>query len=322
MVAIRSGSPQAEYFAPMMIDEREWMAVLKEVSRSFYLSLRLLPSPMRRGAALAYLMARASDTVADTSGVPLDQRMADLTALDELVSGKAADLPDFSVYRGVIGYAGEAVLMERLGDVWDLCMALPDGEQSLVGEVLTTIISGQQMDLRRFTGALADQPIALASAEELDDYTYRVAGCVGEFWTKLGYETLGERFSSAAPDTLCAWGREYGMGLQLVNILRDLPEDLRMGRCYLPVADPLDAKALLDSHQSWVEIAIQKVSSGFSYAEKLGMRRLRLASRLPAEIAMETLIRMRGVSWDLLAHRVKVPRRMVYAAMIRGWLTG
>jgi len=69
---------------------------------------------------------------------------------------------------------------------------------------------------------------------DLDDYTYRVAGCVGEFWTKMcrAHVFPTRRLDDAE---LLRDGVRFGKGLQLVNILRDLPRDLKQGRCYLPL---------------------------------------------------------------------------------------
>src|SRR5687767_2210133 len=59
----------------------EPLALLKAVSRSFYLSIRLLPAGLRRPIALAYLLARATDTIADTAPLPSNERLAHLQAL-------------------------------------------------------------------------------------------------------------------------------------------------------------------------------------------------------------------------------------------------
>src|SRR5438034_10320920 len=56
-------------------------SLLKQVSRSFYLTLRALPRPIRPHIGVAYLLARASDTIADTDIVPVEPR---LRALQEL----------------------------------------------------------------------------------------------------------------------------------------------------------------------------------------------------------------------------------------------
>jgi farnesyl-diphosphate farnesyltransferase len=162
--------------------------------------------------------------------------------------------------------------------------------------------------------------VALENDAALEDYTWRVAGCVGAFWTKLGFLTLGERFSNAPESELLEQGIAYGKGLQLVNILRDLPSDLAAGRCYLPVSDPADRDALLASHARWLATAIEWIKDGKIYAETLKMKRLRAATVLPAWLAEETLHAMRGASWDDLRRRVKVPRSRVYALLVKALL--
>jgi farnesyl-diphosphate farnesyltransferase len=188
--------------------------------------------------------------------------------------------------------------------------------------VLDVIISGQMLDIRRVSGAGNLRVTALPDEAALDDYTWRVAGCVGAFWTKLGFLTLGSLFSTAPEAALLEAGIAYGKGLQLVNILRDLPEDLRNGRCYLPVPNPADRVLLLGFHQRWMEKAGPMIDQGFSYAGSLRSRRLRVASVLPAMIARETLHKMRGATWETLENRIKVPRSFVYSSLIRALLGG
>jgi len=89
------------------------------------------------------------------------------------------------------------------------------------------------MDLVRFGDATVDRIVALGTDEELDDYAYKVAGCVGEFWTHMCRSHVFPK-APLNDDTLLADGIRFGKGLQLVNILRDLPDDLRQGRCYIP----------------------------------------------------------------------------------------
>ena len=70
----------------------------------------------------------------------------------------------------------------------------------------------------------------------LEEYTYLVAGCVGEFWTKI---CLLEwpNYARLSPEEMLVFGKDFGKGLQLVNILRDYPLDLQAGRSYLPVSN-------------------------------------------------------------------------------------
>src|ERR1035437_4249784 len=193
--------------------------LLKEVSRSFYLTLRVLPGKIRAPIGLAYLLARTTDTIADTELVALEQRLEALRHLRERVLGQRATPLDF-------GALAQRQASRAGGGLLGICEAslallegMPPADRQLVREVLNTITSGQELDLRRFAGAAAGTLVALRTEEELDDYTYRVAGCVGEFWTRMCRAHL---FPQAPLDDafLLANGVRFGKGLQLVNILR------------------------------------------------------------------------------------------------------
>jgi len=294
--------------------------VLKRVSRSFYLSLLLLPGPMRQAASLAYLLARTSDTLADTVGVPWDDRLRSLGAFGQALAGEREISRWPLRLLNAVEDLGERHLLEISDDLLAWLGRLPADEAELVREVVGIIIEGQKLDLGRFAGSDRENPVALEDDAALEDYAWRVAGCVGAFWTKLGFLTMGDRFSRVPASVLIEQGIFYGKGLQLVNILRDLPADLAMGRCYLPVADPMNMVSLLEAHGLWLERSAGWVNAGFSYAESLRSRRLRVATVLPAMIARETLERMRGANWEILQARVKIPRAKVYLALLRAFI--
>ena len=293
---------------------------LKGVSRSFYLSLRLLPAPMRKAASLGYLLARTSDTVADTATVNLNARLDALAGFAGAVATHDS-LPDWpKELTAAVADPREQHLLTGSAALIDSLRALPDGEAALVREVVAIIISGQRLDLERFANASGAAPVALATAADLDDYTWRVAGCVGEFWTKLGLLTLGATFSSQPAAVLLPQARDFGKALQLVNILRDLPADLATGRCYLPVSDPSDRTHLLAVHADWLNRATAWLAQARAYASAIRSRRLRAASLFPALLAAETLECLRGASWESLQTRLKIPRRRVYALLFRAMI--
>ena len=295
--------------------------VLKGVSRSFYLTLRLLPGRMRGAASLGYLLARTSDTLADSTGIPLDDRVRSLGDFATAVAhgGTAPELDPALV--NALPDEREKRLLGCMGQLLAWLEEIPPAEACLVREVVDTIISGQLLDLERFAEADGSCPVALESDAALEDYAWRVAGCVGAFWTKLGFLTLGKRFSREPEDVLLVRGVAFGKGLQLVNILRDTAADLGIGRCYLPVADPLDKRELLACHRRWVAQARTWVREGENYAAKLESRRLRAATYLPALLARETLEPLGSVSLDELRQPLKVPRNKVYGLALRAFLS-
>jgi farnesyl-diphosphate farnesyltransferase len=291
--------------------------VLRDVSRSFYLSLRFLPSGFREPAAIGYLLARLSDTIADAGTVPLGERQELLEAFGcHAVTippmGSSAGWPEFTRdlaarLQGAGLSPGEHVLVERASDVFAAASRLESEVLASIHKVLRTIVSGQQWDLTRFAGTGC---VALMTDEELDHYTYQVAGCVGEFWTEVAFVVRRDA-ARERRERMMAWGRHYGKGLQLVNILRDVPEDLARGRCYLPGVDPDDRAALMNAAARWRETCREWLQDGLRYAGALRGIRMRFASGLPALLGMQTIAALEAAGWDQWARGVKVSRRVV-----------
>lgn len=254
---------------------RRLIALLKRVSRSFYLSVRVLPQGVQAQIALGYLLARAADTIADTVLIEPAERVRLLRGLREaLVSGAAEARATFLTHldreaESAFGRArGETAQAEHtlLGEVGE-CLALLDemstADRRLIERVLDQLIHGMVADLARFpasTGAVPpDQVVALASLRDLDEYTYFAAGCVGEFWTELMAAHLPDLTHLAAPE-LMQRGVDLGKALQLVNVVRDVAADLRNGRCYWP-AELLDAHGLTPARLAQIS-ATQTHSAG------------------------------------------------------------
>lgn len=293
--------------------------ILKGVSRSFYLSLRLLPRPMRRAAGIAYLLARTSDTLADSLKGSTNARIAALKDYLAQVKGEVSEKPFPSEVTSALVDPREEILLLSHHEILAALRDLYENQRALILEVLEIIVSGQILDLETFGDGTGDLR-AFKQAEELNDYTWRVAGCVGVFWTRLGFSTMGEAFSNHAQSELEQWGREYGQGLQLVNVLRDFHTDRNMGRCYLPVSDPSDSEACLREFHVWRRVALEKIRWGRAYAGKLRSLRLRMASGLPALIAEETLARLDIRHLSALELKVKVPRKRLYYMIFRQFL--
>jgi farnesyl-diphosphate farnesyltransferase len=305
--------------------------LLKEVSRSFYLTLRVLPGAIRPQIGLAYLLARATDTVADTKLVPVQARLDALQQLRVRILGESSARLDFGTLAGNQGTPAERVLLERIEAALGLLNDLTAEDLQLVRSVLVIITSGQELDLQRFGSASAQNVRALLSAAELDDYTFRVAGCVGEFWTRMCCAHLyANRKSDDAQ--LVADGIRFGKGLQLVNILRDLPRDLQEGRCYLPEPDlasiqlrpldlltPANESKLRPVYNRYLKQAEEHLSVGWRYTNSLprNSARVRLACAWPILIGVQTLQLLHQERALDPAHRVKISRSQVRSILWR-----
>src|SRR5690242_1484273 len=87
--------------------------LLRDVSRSFYLTLRVLPKSIRPQIGLAYLLARTTDTIADTGILPVEQRLQSRRALRERISGTSSAVLDFGQLAKNQSSPGERVLLEK-----------------------------------------------------------------------------------------------------------------------------------------------------------------------------------------------------------------
>src|SRR6195256_3280380 len=296
--------------------------VLRSVSRSFYISIRLLPRELREPVGLAYLLARATDTVADTLEIPAATRIETLRELEDVIEGSAFEGAIVDLANSFLllqTNEAERNLIEALPACFDFLDRLSSDDRDDVRAVLGKITKGQALDLARFGDPT--KPNALATDRELHEYTYLVAGCVGEFWTRLCFRHV-RNFSEMAEGGMAELGKRYGNGLQLINILRDAHSDLQAGRCYFPMQE-LEEIGLDPSHilrepgrfefvlEKWREEAQRGLTAGIEYINAIHNRRVRGATALPELIGARTLALLRAAGPTELQRKIKVPRSEV-----------
>ena len=312
--------------------------VLKSVSRSFYLTLVVLPSDVRAPVSLAYLLARAADTIADTDVIERTRRLHYLTRLREWIMEPAKHREavrevqaELLATRPTAQFdQSERVLLSQLEECGALLESFTPEDQALIRRVLRILTQGMQKDLTDFPGASAQSLAALKTMADLDLYTYNAAGCVGEFWTRL---MCAHRAALRDWDVepMSQVGVRFGKGLQYTNVLRDIPTDLRRGRCYIPTdllntvglkpADLLDPASLPKFRPALAKllrITLEHLDQGWLYTMAIPRRewRLRLACAWPILFAVKTLQRV-SVSDGLLdpAAATKMTRGEVYRIM-------
>src|SRR5438105_9134378 len=280
------------------------VSMFARVSRSFYLSIRLLPKKRRDPVSLGYLLARASDTIADTTELPVALRTEKLHLLARGIQGEALGdaILDLSASLAPLQKnKDERALIESLQSCLDWLEQSNVLDREEVRAVLEQINRGQLLDLERFQNPA--KIVALETAAELDEYTYLVAGSAGEFWTRLCFRHL-PKFTAQGETEMLELARSYGMGLQLINILRDAGADLRARRCYFPneelAATAMEPSQILREperfqpiYRKWRANAERGIAAGIKYAEAIRNRRLRVATALPALIGARTLALLR-----------------------------
>ena len=162
---------------------------------SFYLAMRILPPEQRQAMYAVYAFCRAVDDIADDEGAQ-DGRLA-------MLDRWRADLARLYSGRGPTGLSQ--------------ALALPVATFALRQEDFLAVIDGMEMDVRR--------DIRAPDWDAFELYCDRVASAVGRLSVRIfGIEQEnGQRLS-----------HHLGRALQMTNILRDLDEDAKRGRLYLP----------------------------------------------------------------------------------------
>ena len=282
---------------------------------------------LREPVALAYLLARTTDTVADTAQISCQRRVETLQLLSNGIQGVASR----DVITKLVGSfvalqenASERHLLQSLPVCLTHLEAMDHANRDDIRSVLEKITQGQMLDLERFKDP--QQIRALATTADLDEYTYLVAGCVGEFWTRLCLRHI-PHFASRTEDEMFALGKRYGMALQLINVLRDAGSDLRAGRCYFPESEisaiNLNPAQILSEperfqpvYRTWLEKAKAGLVSGMEYSHAIRNRRVRAATVLPALIGARTLALLDSAGPVALQHTVKISRAEVRAMIL------
>lgn len=312
--------------------------LLKSVSRSFYLTLAVVPGDVRAQVGTAYLLARAADTIADTGLIERPLRLQYLTRLREWIMDPAKHRGAVQEVQSALPGSrsaaqsdrSERVLLSQLDECGALLESFTEADQALIRWVLGILTRGMQKDLADFPGTSAQSLTALKTPADLDLYTYHAAGCVGEFWTRL---MCAHRAALRDWDVerMAQAGVRFGKGLQYTNVLRDIPADLRRGRCYIPTelletaglkpADLLEPASLpkfKPVRNQLLRIALEHLDQGWLYTMAIPRSelRLRLACAWPILFAVKTLQRV-SVSESLLdpAVTIKMTRGEVYRIM-------
>jgi farnesyl-diphosphate farnesyltransferase len=281
-----------------------------------------LPAQLREPIALSYLLARATDSVADTSGISVPVRIETLKMLSDGIQGKASRDVVVDLIASFVPLQeniSERQLLESLPDCLSWLNQMEQADRKDIRVVLEKITHGQMLDLQRFDNS--QEIRALGTAGDLNEYTYLVAGCVGEFWTRLGFRHV-RNFARTSEDEMLALGKRYGMALQLINVLRDAGSDLRAGRCYFPEyelnAAHLTASQILSEserfhpiYRTWLEKAKAGLECGIQYSHAIENRRARAATVLPALIGARTLALLEEAGAGALQRTTKVSRREV-----------
>ena len=306
------------------IFDLELESILEGTSRSFYLSLKELPKPIRPQISLLYLLARISDTIADSKEGPIEIRLEALESFNRFSQGSSETSPDLSRIAIVQPNQSERRLLECVEKVTSRISDFSQSDQEKIRRCLGIIISGQILDLKRSPltkGAIQ----SIGEERDLDDYAYRVAGSVGEFWTLMSLEHLFN-VDSETEEGLLEKGVRFGKALQMINILRDVPSDLSIGRCYIPekalsefglipedLMEPEKMEQFRPLYNKYLDITDSHLRAAVDYISLIphSQFRLRGSCMIPVVIGKRTVSMLREGNVLDPINRIKIDRKEV-----------
>ncbi len=315
--------------------------LLSKVSRSFYLTLAVLPASVRTQVGLAYLFARAADTITDTDLIEQSERIIHLKNFQKLFT---LDTIDWEIVQSIQvalishqALPAERILLERLEDCFQVYLECDLSDRIRINDLMTTLTKGMEMDLELFQGSTAKNIISLETQEDLNRYTYYVAGCVGEYWTNLMCAHLSS-LNKWDVEKMSNIGISFGKGLQLTNIVKDVAKDLNRGRCYIPtsllktaglspndILQPQSWKSFQPILNTLIQQAAEYLDQGWEYTKAIPRSevRLRLACMWPILLGGETLKLVRN-SPDVLNPncQIKISRGCVYKVISLTTISG
>ncbi|WP_010651900.1 squalene/phytoene synthase family protein [Oceanobacillus massiliensis] len=240
--------------------EKEAMKVLKLTSRTFYIPIKLLNSTLKKTVGSAYLCMRAIDEIEDHEQLDGDVKHRLLTETSKLLKSDF----DEAAYRELI-QPYESLLPEvtvRLGDWLRFCPA------GIVDEV-----KASTSEMAEGMAKWVTKGWIVETKEDLDEYTYYVAGLVG-----VMLSDIWKWYDGTETDRELAIG--YGRGLQAVNILRNKDEDAERGVRFFPDGWTRD---------DMFAYAEGNLSRADQYMQQINTRNIILFCKIPLALAKRTL---------------------------------
>lgn len=304
--------------------------LLRASSRTFAVGIERLPIRLRRTIRVAYLLLRVSDYLEDHETMAAEQKAELLRLWDRVLAGDAhlEELRSGLVYDTSSG--PDALVARHSDQVVHALTRLPPKHRDLVTRHVRDSTCGMARWALR--GPL------IRNEADLDDYMHEVAGRVGHLLTEL--------FAEYSPiirrrrNRLMVLGREFGLGLQTVNVIRGLRSDLERGWIFIPESfvrpQELPREALFERvHRPLALAAVEQLATkaarhleaAADYVRTIPPLHysIRLFCLYPLLFAIRTVAISRG-NPHVLTGEAKISRqevrRIVRAANLRGWSNG
>lgn len=299
-------------------------SMLRGVSRTFALTIPLLPPPLRTVVGNAYLLCRIADTIEDDNALGRGDKQLFSERFINLVRGHgdaASFASELSSRLAVDTSASERELVARTVEVIAITHSFNKVQRAALARCIGIMASGMAYYQQQYSGG-----VGLPDMASFNHYCYCVAGVVGELLTEL-FCDYSPSIAKHRRELMCL-ATLFGQGLQMTNILKDVHEDGARGACWLPqdvfaeAGHDLGRQHHGERSEAWCAAMLQMVGLAGWYLRQavcysliiprkhLALRRFCLWAVGMAVWTLRSLARQPGFN---AGKEVKISRRAVYS---------
>lgn len=293
--------------------------MLRDTSRTFALSIELLPKVVRDSITVAYLLLRVSDFLEDNEIMSAQQKAEMLELWEQVLAGEQPVGALTAQLQQADGSDPEVAVAQEAHLVLAGLHALPERIQEVINRYVRETSLGMAY-WQRMGPIIGDEA-------EMDNYMHYVAGIVGYLITEV-FAWYSPHIRERA-DELMPLSREYGLALQTVNVIRGMRKDYERGWVFVPrtfyqplglsaaeLFEPQHSDKALEVVDKLATKAEAHLQHGVDYIMAFPRRqhRIRLACMWPLLFAAKTLAVSRH-NQQVLQKEAKISRAQVRSIM-------
>jgi farnesyl-diphosphate farnesyltransferase len=280
---------------------------IPRVSRTFALAIKFLPEEIRHSVYSAYLLCRVADTIEDSPQLGPTEKSRRLLYLRKILfdaeKGHGINNRDIvSLYESVnINDSPDHNLLGKSHELFAILRELPATQQEIIyhwaGEM-----AGGMAEFCSLCKTENGKIRALKDEKHWDSYCYYVAGTVGHMLTELFISEFD--IEPAAAREMKSRCNSFGLGLQKVNTIKDVPDDRIRGVIFLPedllakhgltadmLSNPSKGELMRPFVNELIDISIKHLDDAILYTQKIPetLTGVRMFLTVPIFLAIATL---------------------------------
>jgi farnesyl-diphosphate farnesyltransferase len=307
-------------------NEQYCINMLPKVSRTFAPTIQKLPRPLVLQLTVAYLLCRIADTIEDSAILTIKKKQKLLGHYADLLVRENAPntLQTFMKHIDALPQQGtDDELLHHVPLILAVYHTFPKKVRTGTSTWVAEMVSGMRTYVQ---SKYSSSQNFLKTLKDLDEYIYYVAGTVGNLVTTL-FSLYSRHITHTIAQHLKKYAESFGKGLQMVNIIRDMPDDWKHNRSYMPNEllhkYDLTRQSIFDRHnvqrskkmlEELIEMALSYLDASLQYITTIpkAERNMRLSCMLPVFWALQTLRAIKkNINTFFEKEKIKISRAII-----------